>query len=70
MAEAERCPCCAAGDLERADGELDQSGATYLPTVVHSCPICGYARYEPALHAAWRADAARASAVRPLRRAA
>ncbi|HUL60288.1 MAG TPA: hypothetical protein VLU43_13480 [Anaeromyxobacteraceae bacterium] len=69
MAELARCPFCDAGVLERADGRLDQSGTTYLPTVVHSCSICGYARYEPALHAAWRADGAGPEAP-PLRRAA
>jgi rubredoxin len=48
------CPICAAGDVVPTAGRLDQSGETYLPTVVWACNTCGYARYEPAVHAGWQ----------------
>ncbi len=70
MSETERCPMCAAGPLEKKHGQLDQSGATHLHTMVHACAICGYARYEPALHAGWRADDAACPGPRSLRDAA
>lgn len=47
------CPICAAGEVMPTGGQLDQSGETYLPTVVWACNTCCYARYEPALHAGW-----------------
>jgi hypothetical protein len=63
---------CDAGDLARATGQLEQSGETFLPTTVSSCAICGYARFEPAVGAHWRADAAPAplAPAAPARRAA
>lgn len=64
MAERERCPMCDAGDLTRATGQLEQSGETFLPTIVSSCAICGYARFEPALGVQWRADDAAPVAAR------
>jgi hypothetical protein len=62
MADALRCPMCANGEVSRAEGRLDQSGATYLPTTVWSCCTCGYTRYEPALGAAWRSSIEQAAA--------
>jgi hypothetical protein len=57
MTEGTRCPICQAGSIHRGEGRLDQSGGTYLPTTVWTCDVCGYARYESALGAAWRAVA-------------
>ena len=59
MTESHRCPMCAEGELRHRDGRLEQSGNTYLPTTIWSCPACGYARWDPARGVAWRAtDAA------------
>jgi hypothetical protein len=51
------CPICRDGVLTRSEGRLDQSGDSYLPTVVWTCERCEYTRYEPALHARWRPGA-------------
>jgi hypothetical protein len=52
------CPICIDGDVVRREGQLEQSGESYLPTLVWGCTTCGWARYEPARHASWRpADA-------------
>ncbi len=56
------CPICHAGPLARGEGKLDQSGDSYLPTVVWSCGCCGYAHFEPALGRRWRAGAEEAGA--------
>ncbi len=48
------CPLCRAASLSRGEGKLDQSGDSYLRTVVWTCACCGYARYEPALRERWR----------------
>ena len=47
------CPICRNGVLERSEGRLDQSGESYVPTVVHRCRRCEYARFEPAVRAKW-----------------
>lgn len=47
------CPMCRDGILERREGRLDQSGDSYLPTIVLRCPRCEYARFQPAVHARW-----------------
>lgn len=47
------CPICRNGVLERGEGRLDQSGASFVPTVVHRCRLCEYARFEPAVRAKW-----------------
>jgi hypothetical protein len=47
------CPICRSGLLERGEGRLDQSGESYVPTVVHRCRRCEYARFEPAVRAQW-----------------
>ncbi len=49
------CPICNASTLVRGEGKLEQSGDSYLPTVVWSCGCCGYARFEPALGRKWQA---------------
>jgi hypothetical protein len=49
---------CRDGFLTPAEGKLDQSGRTYLPTTVWSCEVCGCARYEPAKTSPWRSHAA------------
>ncbi len=49
------CPICNGATLVRGEGKLEQSGDSYLPTVVWSCGCCGYARFEPALGRKWRA---------------
>lgn len=56
------CPICHAGPLARGEGKLDQSGDSYLPTVVWSCGCCGYAHFEPALGRKWRAGEEEAAA--------
>jgi len=56
MADATMCPMCKAAPLAADAGHLDQSGCTFLPTTRWSCPICGYARYEPAVGVRWRAE--------------
>lgn len=48
------CPICRGGVLSRGDGRLEQSGDSYLPTVVWACPRCAYTRYEPAPRAHWQ----------------
>jgi hypothetical protein len=48
------CPICNGGALVRGEGKLEQSGDSYLPTVVWSCGCCGYARYEPARGMRWQ----------------
>jgi hypothetical protein len=48
------CPICHDGVLERVDGRLDQSGDSYLPTIVWRCPRCEYSRFEPAVRVRWR----------------
>jgi hypothetical protein len=48
---------CHDGVLSRSEGRLDQSGDSYLPTMVWTCARCEYTRYEPALHAQWRRGA-------------
>ncbi len=54
MTDRDKCPMCADGEVTRSEGKLDQSGTTYLPTVVWTCTLCGYVRYEPAPSARWR----------------
>lgn len=49
------CPICNGDTLVRGEGKLEQSGNSYLPTVVWSCGCCGYARFESALGGKWRA---------------
>ncbi len=56
------CPICHAGPLARGEGKLDQSGDSYLPTVVWSCGCCGYARFEAATGRRWRAGEEEAAA--------
>ena len=56
MAENVRCPMCDDGVAVRGEGRLEQSGETWLPTTVWTCDRCGYARYEAALGAHWRAE--------------
>jgi hypothetical protein len=51
------CPVCHAGSLVRGEGRLEQSGDSYLPTVVWSCALCEYRQYEPATGAHWRSAA-------------
>jgi rubredoxin len=47
------CPMCHDEKLTRSEGRLDQSGESYLPTVVWRCARCEYTRFEPAVHAKW-----------------
>jgi hypothetical protein len=53
MKERAKCPMCPQGEVTRSEGCLDQSGATYLPTSVWSCDVCGYVRHDPAPSARW-----------------
>ena len=67
------CPICLGGVLSRGEGKLEQSGDSYLPTVVWSCAICEYRHYEPATGANWRRAAEEPAAptvAAPARRAA
>ena len=66
MVERLHCPMCPDGELSRGEGRLDQSGETYLPTVVWGCTTCGYARYEAAVGATWRGRSAAEPAQEPL----
>ncbi len=50
------CPMCEDGVAVRGEGRLEQSGDTYLPTIVWACRCCGYVRYEAALGAGWRTE--------------
>jgi hypothetical protein len=59
------CPVCRNDGLVRSDGRLDQSGESYVPTVVHRCPRCEYARFEPAVRAKWVPAFATVTEVRP-----
>lgn len=59
------CPICRNGVLERCEGRLDQSGESHVPTVVHRCRLCEYARFEPAVRAKWVPTFATVSEVRP-----
>ncbi len=54
MTSAVLCPICHGGPLRAGDGKLEQSGDSYLPTVVWRCALCEYTRYEPAPHARWQ----------------
>lgn len=65
MSERGACPMCDGGELVRREGRLDQSGDTYLPTTVATCPQCGYARFEPALDVHWRSALGEAAAPAP-----
>ena len=51
------CPICRGGSLVRGEGKLEQSGDSYLSTVVWSCARCEYKQYEPATGAHWRSAA-------------
>jgi hypothetical protein len=68
------CPICKGGVLRRGEGKLDQSGDSYLPTVVWSCAICEFKHYEPATRARWcteaEAEAAPAPEAAPVHRRA
>jgi hypothetical protein len=54
MTRTAKCPMCADGVLTTAEGKLDQSGETYLPTTVWTCDRCGCVRYDRAKVAGWR----------------
>ncbi len=68
MIDRDKCPMCADGEVRRSEGKLEQSGATYLPTAVWTCNVCGYVRYDPATDARWRSleVASAGSVVAPL----
>jgi len=57
------CPICHGGTLARGEGRLEQSGESYLPTVVWSCGRCGYARFESAAGKRWQPAERNASPV-------
>ncbi len=65
MTEGTRCPICQAGTVHRAEGRLEQSGDTYLPTTVWACEVCGYAQYESALGTRWRSVEVKPVAIAP-----
>lgn len=69
MSDIVCCPICIDGEVVRRDGQLDQSGQTFLPTSVTTCTTCGWARYEPARHATWQPTHA-ATAAAPISAAA
>ncbi len=68
----ERCRVCGNGVVEPHAGRLEQSGETYLPTVVWSCATCGFSRFEAAVGVHWRSAEAPAAEEAPVspRRAA
>ncbi len=63
------CPMCEDGVAVRAEGRLEQSGDTWLPTTVWTCDRCGWAHYDAARDTHWRDDGPPVSPA-PLRRAA
>lgn len=68
-----RCPMCHDGVLARAEGRLDQSGDSFLPTEVWHCARCEYTRYAPAVKVRWQPShpaAEPAAEPAPARRAA
>lgn len=67
MSDARACPFCRSRPLARREGRLEQSGETYLPTVVWSCAVCGYEKWQPALGVRWQSAVEPAG---PARRAA
>jgi predicted RNA-binding Zn-ribbon protein involved in translation (DUF1610 family) len=56
MANPRACPICRGAEMVGREGKLDQSGNTYLPTVVLSCPVCGYTKFAPAVGARWKSE--------------
>jgi hypothetical protein len=56
MSEPRTCPMCEGGEMVRREGRLEQSGETYLPTVVSSCEICGYTKFAPAVGVRWKSE--------------
>lgn len=54
MIDHNLCPLCGDGELTKSEGQLEQCGATFLPTLVWRCTHCGYTRYDPALKIHWR----------------
>jgi len=38
------------------EGRLEQSGDTFLPTILSSCPVCGYTKFDPALGVRWKSE--------------
>jgi hypothetical protein len=51
-----RCPMCDGAEMVRREGRLEQSGETYLPTIVSSCPVCEYTKFAPAVGVRWRSE--------------
>ena len=62
---------CDGAEMVRSEGRLEQSGDTYLPTIVSSCPVCGYTKFAPAVGVRWKSeiDEAPVAAVLPRRAA-
>ena len=42
--------------MAKGEGKLDQSGQTYLPTVVWTCGVCGCKAWEPATNVTHRVE--------------
>jgi len=63
----ERCKVCGNGEVQPHAGRLEQSGDTYLPTIVWACATCGFSRFEPAVGAHWRAAGALDAPEAPVR---
>jgi hypothetical protein len=47
---------CDGAEMMRREGRLEQSGETYLPTIVSSCPVCGYTKFAPAVGVRWKSE--------------
>lgn len=56
MSDPRSCPICHRGELVRREGRLDQSGDTFLPTVISSCLVCGYTKFDPAVGVRWKSE--------------
>ena len=69
MSEPRTCPMCDGGEMVRREGRLEQSGETYLPTIVWSCEICGYTKFAPAVGVRWRSEVDEAPSAAPRRAA-
>ena len=57
-----KCSMCADGVLTASEGQLDQSGHTYLPTTMWSCDTCGCVRYD-GVRAPWQPQSRAATPV-------
>jgi hypothetical protein len=56
MSDPRSCPICHHAGMVRSEGRLDQSGDTFLPTILSSCGVCGYTKFDPAVGVRWKSE--------------